>query len=52
MEKKQFFGHWRWVHVRKCNNGHETRILGGDTRRRPDLPPGAIICHCGEQIKL
>ena len=52
LDKKQFFGYWRWVHIRTCKNcGKDVRILGGDTRRPPNLPPGGIRCpHC--QIRL
>ena len=51
--KEQFFGHWRWVHIRTCKNGHETRILGNDTRRIPTLPPGAIKCsQCDEVVSF
>ena len=48
LEKRQFWGYWRWVHIRTCEHCQkETRILGGDTRRSPSLPPGAIYCpHC------
>jgi len=52
MEKQQFFGHWRWVHVLTCPNGHVMRLLGGDTRRRPQLFPGAVRCACGADIRL
>jgi len=46
--KQQFFGYWRWVHIRQCPEcGKSTKILGNDTRRLPMLPPGAIYCpHC------
>jgi len=51
--KRQFFGYWRWVHIRKCATcGLEVKLLGNDTRMRPSLPPGAIICSCGKQILL
>ena len=48
LEKRQFFGYWRWIHIRICEHCHkETKILGGNTKKSPDLPPGAIICpHC------
>ena len=53
MEKRQFFGYWRWVHVRTCKNNHSVRILGNDTRRSPSLPPGAIRCPvCEEQVNF
>lgn len=54
MQKQQFFGHWRWVHIRICQNCKNTvRILGNDTRMRPDLPPGAISCpHCNALVSL
>ena len=43
--KRQFFGYWRWVHVRVCANcATEVHILGVDTRLRPSLPPGGIKC--------
>ena len=50
LEKKRFFARWRWVHIRFCKNGHEARILGGDTRRKPGLPPGAIRCPVCEEV--
>ena len=54
LSKRQFFGHWRWVHLRICSNcGHEVRILGNDTRRKPELPPGAIRCpKCEHNVPL
>ena len=52
LEKRQFYGHWRWVHIRYCGNDHVNRILGNDTRRRPGLPPGAIKCYCGSLVKF
>jgi hypothetical protein len=53
LEKRQFFGHWRWIHKRPCSCGYVMRILGGDTRREPSLPPGAVVCvKCGERVTL
>ena len=54
LSKRQFWGHWRWVHHRTCKTcGQEVKILGNDTRLRPSLPPGAILCpKCGAQITL
>jgi hypothetical protein len=46
------FGRWRWVHVRKCRCGKEHHIIGNDTKRAPLLPPGAIMCECGEKVYL
>ena len=52
LKKQQFFGYWRWIHIRECQKcNKKTRILGGDTRRPPDLPPGAIYCpHCDKGL--
>jgi len=53
LEKQQFFAHWRWVHIRHCENGHTMRILGNDTRKPPSLPPGAIKCaQCESLVKF
>jgi hypothetical protein len=52
LEKSQRFGHWVWVVTRTCGNGHTMRLVAGDTRRRPDLPPGAVVCHCGALVPL
>lgn len=53
LEKRQFWGHWRWVHRLTCGScGKVTKLLGNDTRRGPSLPPGAIICECGAAIRM
>lgn len=54
LEKQQFFGYWRWVHIRICKGcNKEIRVLGNDTRMRPSLGPGAIRCsHCGKWVTL
>lgn len=56
LEKRQFFAHWRWVHIRECEeNKHQVKILGGDTRRPPNLPSGAIYCphkDCNSLVKF
>jgi hypothetical protein len=47
------WGYWRWVHVRRCEKcGARHNVLGNDTRLRPCLPVGAIMCHCGGLIPL
>lgn len=54
LKKSQRFGHWVWLVLRTCRAcGQEHWIVAGDTRRRPSLPPGAILCSkCGEQVAL
>jgi hypothetical protein len=52
-KKHTGFGQWRWVHVRYCQICKvEHHVLGNDTRMRPSLPPGAIVCDCGGLIPL
>ena len=50
--KIQRFGYWQWVVTRECANGHEMRLIAGDTRRSPSLPPGGTRCHCGEYVSF
>lgn len=59
LQKRQFYGYWRWVFIKVCGYCKaEIKILANDTREKPSLPKGAIICpHCkiykiplGEQI--
>jgi len=53
MKKRQFWGHWRWLHERACSQcGRVHNILGNDTRLTPSLPPGAIKCECGGLVNL
>ncbi len=53
LEKRQFYGYWRWVHLLTCAAcGVTVRLLGNDTRRKPSLSPGAIVCVCGKQISM
>lgn len=52
-KKQTGFGSWRWVHVRKCRRcGEEHHITGNSTKQPPTLPPGAIMCKCGEKVYL
>jgi hypothetical protein len=46
MEKSRRFGYWVWIVNRTCRDcGAEHRMVAGDTRRAPSLPPGAIRCY-------
>jgi len=44
MKARVGFG-WRWKHLRicpKCKAQHW--ILGNNTKMKPELPPGAVVC--------
>jgi hypothetical protein len=42
--KKRIGQEWRWVHIRKCANDHETHFAGLNTKFRPQLGHGAVQC--------
>jgi hypothetical protein len=46
-------GQWRWVRERKCTQcGRVYKILGNNSRGRPQLGRGGIRCDCGAIVIL
>lgn len=51
--KVRAWGRWEWVVYRYCAGcGREIKLRAGDTRRRPNLGPGAILCDCGGLVRI
>ena len=47
------WGQWRWVHERTCaKRGHVWKILGNNSKRRPQLERGGFLCDCGAIVIL